>query len=77
MYLQWLISVFTQLFSREALEGLLEKAGFLKTLLKTVEIQDKKKNTTQMVQAEFLKFQNQVNERVNPNSNLPTVIKLF
>ena len=77
MYLQWLISVFTQLFSREALEGLLEKAGFLKKLLKTVEIQDKKKNTTQMVQAEFLKFQNQVNERVNPNSNLPTVIKLF
>ena len=30
-----------------------------------------------MVQAEFLKFQNQVNERVNPNSNFPTVIKLF
>ena len=29
-----------------------------------------------MVQAEFLKFQKQVNERVNPNSNLPTVIKL-
>ena len=30
-----------------------------------------------MVQAEFLKFQNQVNERVNPNSNFNTVIKLF
>ena len=24
-----------------------------------------------MVQVEFLKFQNQVNKRVNPNSNLP------
>ena len=41
IYLPRFISVFTQLFSREALEGLLEKAGFLKTLLKTVDIQDK------------------------------------
>ena len=35
-----MISVFTQLFSSEALEGLLEQAGFLKT----VDIQDNKKH---------------------------------
>ena len=39
-----MISVFTQLFSWEALEGLLEQAGFLKTVLKSVDIQDNKKH---------------------------------
>ena len=39
-----MISVFTQLFSWEALERLLEQAGFLKTVLKTVGIQDNKKH---------------------------------
>ena len=38
-----MISVFTQLFSWEALEGLLQQAGFLKTVLKSVDIQDNKK----------------------------------
>ena len=37
---------------------------------KAVDIQDKK-NMTQMVQVEFLKFQNQVNKRENPHLNLP------
>ena len=72
-YLPRLISVFTQLFSRETRQGrqgLLERARFL--VLKAVDIQDKKKKkTTQMVQVEFLKIKNQVNKRVNPNSNLP------
>ena len=39
-----MISVLTQLFSWEALEGLLEQAGFLKTVLKSVDIQDNKKH---------------------------------
>ena len=34
-------------------------------------MQDKNKNITQMVKVEFLKLRNQVNERVNLNSNLP------
>ena len=38
-YLPQLISVFTQLFSRETLQGLLERARF--SVLKTVDIQDK------------------------------------
>ena len=58
-----------QLFSRETLEGLLERAGF--SVLKTVDMQDKNKNITQMVKVEYLKLRNQVNERVNLNSNLP------
>ena len=58
-----------QLFSRETLEGLLERAGF--SVLKTVDMQDKNKNITQLVKVEFLKLRNQVNERVNLNSNLP------
>ena len=38
-YLPRLISVFTQLFSRETLQGLLERARF--SVLKAVDIQDK------------------------------------
>ena len=73
-YLPRLISVFTQLFSRETRQGLLERARF--SVLKAVDIQDKKKKkTTQMVQVEFLKIKNQVNKRVNPNSNLPCIKK--
>ena len=34
-------------------------------------MQDKNKNITQLVKVEFLKLRNQVNERVNLNSNLP------
>ena len=68
-HLPRLISVFMQLFSRETLEGLLEREGF--SVLKTVDMQDKNKNITQMVKVEFLKLRNQVNERVNLNSNLP------
>ena len=69
LHLPRLISVFMQLFSRETLEGLLERAGF--SVLKTVDMQDKNKNITQLVKVEFLKLRNQVNERVNLNSNLP------
>ena len=65
-HLPRLISVFMQLFSRETLEGLLERAGF--SVLKTVDMHYKNKNITQMVKVEF---RNQVNERVNLNSNLP------
>ena len=68
-HLPRLISVFMQLFSRETLQGLLERAGF--SVLKTIDMQDKNKNTTQIVKVEFLKLRNQVNERVNLNSNLP------
>ena len=50
-HLPWLISVFMQLFSRETLEGLLERAGF--SVLKTVDMQDKNKNITQVVKVEF------------------------
>ena len=70
-YLPRLISVFTQLFSRETL---LERERF--SVLKAVDIQDKKK-ATQMVQVEFLKIKNQVNKRVNPNSNLPCIKKII
>ena len=74
-HLPRLISVFMQLFSRETLEGLLERAGF--SVLKTVDMQDKNKNITQMVKVEFLKLRNQVNERVNLNSNLPCKKKIY
>ena len=42
-YLPRLISVFTQLFSRETRQGLLERARF--SVLKAGDIQDKKKKT--------------------------------
>ena len=60
-YLPRLISVSTQLFSLETLEGLSERAGF--SVLKTLDIQDKK-NVTWMFQVEFLKIQNQVNKNI-------------
>ena len=57
------------IFPGNSLEGLQTKQDF--RFQKTVDIQEQK-NKTQMVQVKFLKFQNQVNKRVNPNSNLPS-----
>ena len=69
IYLPRLISVFTQLFSGKCLGTFRASGifGFKKLLISRI----KERNITQMVQVEFLKFQNQVNRRVNPNSNLP------
>ena len=86
MYLPRLISVFTQLFSWETLEGIQSQLDFrfqLKLLLSRTKINNNNNNNhnhnhnhnnhnnhnksiTQMVQVEFLTFQNQVfNKRGN------------
>ena len=79
MYLPRLISVFTQLFSWETLEVIQSQLDFrfqLKLLLSRIKINNNNNNNnsnhnhhksiTQMVQVEFLTFQNQVmNKRAN------------
>ena len=82
MYLPLLISVFTQLFSWETLEVIQSQLDFrfqLKLLLSRIKINNNNNNNnnnssnhnhnnsiTQMVQVEFLTFQNQVmNKRAN------------
>ena len=81
MYLPLLISVFTQLFSWETLEVIQSQLDFrfqLKLLLSRIKIDNNNNNNnsssnhnhnnsiTQMVQVEFLTFQNQVmNKRAN------------
>ena len=76
MYLPRLISVFTQLFSWETLEGIQSQLDFrfqLKLLLSRIKINNNNNNNnnnnksiTEMVQVEFLTFQNQVmNKRAN------------